>query len=87
MSSSDRAAANGERPPLAAPRNADQADEPDEAIQAWIRGHTTEEVLAAYEEEEGAIAPISSIAEIVEDPDCLAREPVAAFRFHGLAHC
>jgi crotonobetainyl-CoA:carnitine CoA-transferase CaiB-like acyl-CoA transferase len=45
----------------------EHADELDEAIQAWISGHTTEEVLAAFEEQEGAIAPIYSIAEIVED--------------------
>jgi crotonobetainyl-CoA:carnitine CoA-transferase CaiB-like acyl-CoA transferase len=46
----------------------EQADELDEAIQAWINGHTTEEVLAAFEEQEGVIPPIYSMAEIVEDP-------------------
>jgi crotonobetainyl-CoA:carnitine CoA-transferase CaiB-like acyl-CoA transferase len=56
----------------------EHADELDEAIQAWISGHTTEEVLAAFEEQEGAIAPIYSIGEIVEDPHHLARETVTS---------
>jgi crotonobetainyl-CoA:carnitine CoA-transferase CaiB-like acyl-CoA transferase len=53
----------------------EHADELDEAIQAWISGHTTEEVLAAFEEQEGAIAPIYSIGEIVEDPTTSRARP------------
>ena len=54
----------------------EHADLLDEVIQAWIGERTTEEVLAAFEEHEGAIAPIYSIADIVEDPHYLARETV-----------
>ena len=54
----------------------EHAEELDEVIQAWIGAHTTEEVLAAFEEQEGAIAPIYSIADIVVDPHYLARETV-----------
>ena len=45
----------------------EHTEELDELIQAWIGQRTTDEVLAAFEEHEGAIAPIYSIADIVED--------------------
>jgi formyl-CoA transferase len=48
----------------------------DDAIQAWIGEHTTEEVLEAFEEFEGAIAPVYSIADIFEDPHYAARETI-----------
>jgi crotonobetainyl-CoA:carnitine CoA-transferase CaiB-like acyl-CoA transferase len=49
-------------------------DELDEIIQGWIGDRTTEEVLAAFAEAEGATAPIYSIEDIVKDPQYLARE-------------
>jgi formyl-CoA transferase len=51
-------------------------DELDEIIQGWIGERTTEEVMAAFAEGEAAIAPIYSIADIVEDPQYLARETI-----------
>jgi crotonobetainyl-CoA:carnitine CoA-transferase CaiB-like acyl-CoA transferase len=51
-------------------------DELDEIIQGWIGERTTDEVLAAFAEAEGAIAPIYSIEDIVEDPQYLARETI-----------
>jgi crotonobetainyl-CoA:carnitine CoA-transferase CaiB-like acyl-CoA transferase len=45
----------------------EHTEELDELIQAWVGTRTTEEVLAAFAEYEGAIAPIYSIADIFED--------------------
>lgn len=54
----------------------EHADELDAIIQEWIGRHTTEEVLAAFAEHEAAIAPINSIADILEDPQYAARETI-----------
>ncbi len=54
----------------------EHTEELDELIQAWIGQRTTDEVLAAFEEHEGAIAPIYSIADIVEDDHFRARETI-----------
>jgi crotonobetainyl-CoA:carnitine CoA-transferase CaiB-like acyl-CoA transferase len=51
-------------------------DELDEIIQGWIGERTADEVLAAFAEFEGAIAPIYSIEDIVKDPQYLARETI-----------
>jgi crotonobetainyl-CoA:carnitine CoA-transferase CaiB-like acyl-CoA transferase len=51
-------------------------DELDDIIQAWIGERTAEEVLEAFADGEAAIAPIYSIADIVEDPQYLARETI-----------
>lgn len=55
----------------------EHVDELDEVIQDWIGRHTTEEVLAAFAEHEGAIAPIYSIEDIFRDPQYAARETIA----------
>ena len=55
----------------------EHVDELDEVIQDWIGRHTTEEVLAAFVEHEGAIAPIYSIEDIFLDPQYAARETIA----------
>src|SRR5207249_1821299 len=52
----------------------EHVDELDEIIQGWVGERTTEEVLEAFAEYEGAIAPIYSIEDIVKDPQYLARE-------------
>jgi crotonobetainyl-CoA:carnitine CoA-transferase CaiB-like acyl-CoA transferase len=52
-------------------------EELDEIIQGWIGERTTEEVLEAFAESGGAIAPIYSIEDIVKDPQYLARETIA----------
>jgi crotonobetainyl-CoA:carnitine CoA-transferase CaiB-like acyl-CoA transferase len=54
----------------------EHADELDAIIQEWVGRHTTEEVLAAFAEHEAAIAPIYSIADILEDPQYAARETI-----------
>jgi len=51
-------------------------DELDEMIQEWIGQRTADEVLRAFADGEAAIAPIYSIADIVEDPQYLARETI-----------
>lgn len=51
-------------------------DELDEIIGAWIGERSTEEVLAAFEEFQAAIAPIYSIADIFLDPQYRARETI-----------
>jgi formyl-CoA transferase len=55
----------------------EHVDELDEVIQAWIGERTTEEVLDAFAEMEGAIAPVYSIADIFEDPQYAARGTIA----------
>ncbi len=52
------------------------ADELDEIIQSWVGERTTEEVLDAFAEAEGAIAPVYSIAEIFDDPQYKERETI-----------
>jgi formyl-CoA transferase len=54
----------------------EHVDELDEIIQGWVGERTTEEVLEAFAESEGAIAPIYSIEDIVKDPQYLARETI-----------
>jgi crotonobetainyl-CoA:carnitine CoA-transferase CaiB-like acyl-CoA transferase len=54
----------------------EHAAELDALIQDWIGQHTTEEVLAAFAEHEAAIAPINSIADIMADPQFIARETI-----------
>jgi len=51
-------------------------DELDEAIAAWIAEHDSEEVMQAFEEQEAAIAPVFSIADIFDDPQFKARETI-----------
>jgi crotonobetainyl-CoA:carnitine CoA-transferase CaiB-like acyl-CoA transferase len=52
----------------------DHADELDAIIQAWIGGRTAEEVCRVFAENDAAIAPAYSIAEIFDDPHYAARE-------------
>jgi crotonobetainyl-CoA:carnitine CoA-transferase CaiB-like acyl-CoA transferase len=54
----------------------EHVDELDEAIAAWIGERDSDEVIRAFEEVSAAIAPVLSIADIVEDPQYLARETV-----------
>ncbi|SIO88678.1 CaiB/BaiF CoA-transferase family protein [Nocardiopsis sp. JB363] len=44
------------------------ADELDEAVGSWIAEHTREEVVAAFERAEAAVAPVYDGADIVDDP-------------------
>lgn len=51
-------------------------DELDAIIGGWIGERTTDEVLTAFEGAQAAIAPIYSIADIMSDPQYLARSAV-----------
>lgn len=51
-------------------------DELDSAIGAWIAARTSDEVVAAFERAEAAIAPVLSIEDIARDPQYLARETI-----------
>lgn len=52
----------------------EHADEIDGWIADWIGTHNLEEVLQRFEEIEAPIAPINSIAQILQDPQYLARQ-------------
>lgn len=51
-------------------------DELDAIVGGWIGARTLDEVLAAFEDAEGAIAPVYDIAQIMADPHYQARETV-----------
>ena len=59
-------------------------EELDDAIGGWIAERTAEEVLAEFETAEGAIAPAYTAADIVEDPQYLARETIVRVPHEGL---
>ena len=61
-------------------RPIEHAQELDAIIQGWIGERTTEEVLAAFAESEGAIAPIYSIADIFQDPQYAARDTITTIQ-------
>jgi formyl-CoA transferase len=52
----------------------EHVDELDEIIQDWIGTRTKDEVLVAFRTGEAAIAPIYSIADIMDDPHYAARD-------------
>jgi crotonobetainyl-CoA:carnitine CoA-transferase CaiB-like acyl-CoA transferase len=54
----------------------EHAEELDAIIGEWIAARDADEVLAAFAENGAAIAPIMSIADIMRDPQYLARETV-----------
>lgn len=47
---------------------AEHADELDDAVGSWIAQRTRDEVIAAFEEAQAAVAPIYDAADIVADP-------------------
>jgi formyl-CoA transferase len=62
----------------------EHAEELDEVIGGWIGDRTAEEVLAAFEAAEGAIAPVYTIEDILRDAQYLARESVVRVPHEGL---
>lgn len=44
----------------------------------WMKEHTLEEILAAFEREGGTIAPVYSIDQIAADPQMVAREAIVS---------
>lgn len=51
-------------------------EEINSVVGGWIGRHTLAEVTAAFEQSEGAIAPVFDIAQIFEDPQFQARDDV-----------
>jgi crotonobetainyl-CoA:carnitine CoA-transferase CaiB-like acyl-CoA transferase len=51
-------------------------DELDDAIGAWIAQRDSDEVIAAFDEQSAAIAPVLSIADIFQDPQFIARDTI-----------
>lgn len=47
---------------------AEHADELDDAVGGWIAQHTREEVVAAFEQAQAAVAPVYDASDIVADP-------------------
>ncbi|GAA3733573.1 crotonobetainyl-CoA:carnitine CoA-transferase CaiB-like acyl-CoA transferase [Spinactinospora alkalitolerans] len=52
------------------------ADELDTAVAAWVAGRTGEEVLAAFEEAQAAVAPVYDVSDVVADPQLDALEAI-----------
>jgi crotonobetainyl-CoA:carnitine CoA-transferase CaiB-like acyl-CoA transferase len=52
---------------------ADNADELDTIIAAWMAGRTRDEALATFEQHDAALAPIYDVAEFMDDPHVKAR--------------
>ncbi len=57
---------------------AKHADELDEAVGTWISARTRDEVVEAFDEAGAAVAPIYSIADIVDDPQYKALETITS---------
>lgn len=52
------------------------ADELDAAVGGWIARHTREEVIAAFEKAEAAVAPIHDVRDVLADPQYAALDTV-----------
>ncbi len=55
---------------------AEHAGELDEYVGGWIAAHDFEEVVAAFEEAEAAVAPIYDVAQVMEDPQYRALQSI-----------
>ncbi|MER6912893.1 CoA transferase [Streptomyces sp. NPDC000594] len=55
---------------------AGHADELDEAVGGWIARRSRDEVLAAFEKAEAAVAPVQDIREVMEDPQYRALDTI-----------
>jgi crotonobetainyl-CoA:carnitine CoA-transferase CaiB-like acyl-CoA transferase len=55
---------------------AEHADELDEAVGAWIAERDRDEVVAAFEEAQAAVAPIYDVSDILEDPQYRALDSI-----------
>jgi crotonobetainyl-CoA:carnitine CoA-transferase CaiB-like acyl-CoA transferase len=53
------------------------ADELDEAVGSWVARHSRDEVMAAFERAEAAVAPIYDVADVMEDPQYAALGSIA----------
>lgn len=55
---------------------AEHADELDEAVGGWIARHTRDEVVAAFEQAQAAVAPIYDVRDVLADPQFAALETI-----------
>ncbi|GAA3428286.1 CaiB/BaiF CoA transferase family protein [Streptosporangium sandarakinum] len=55
---------------------AEHAAELDEAVAAWVGARTREEVLAAFEEAQAAVAPVYDVRDVLADPQIAALDAV-----------
>lgn len=55
---------------------AEHADVLDEAVGAWIARHTRDEVVAAFDKAEAAVAPVYDVRDVMEDPQYRALDSV-----------
>jgi crotonobetainyl-CoA:carnitine CoA-transferase CaiB-like acyl-CoA transferase len=55
---------------------ADHADLLDAIVSAWVAARTRDEVIAAFIEAGAAIAPVYDVAELMADPQMLARDAI-----------
>ncbi|WP_067171874.1 CaiB/BaiF CoA transferase family protein [Microtetraspora niveoalba] len=52
------------------------ADELDGAVAAWVARHTRDEVLAAFEEAQAAVAPVYDVRDVMADPQIAALDAI-----------
>ncbi|ACZ88915.1 CaiB/BaiF CoA transferase family protein [Streptosporangium roseum] len=52
------------------------ADELDGAVAAWVAEHTREEVMAAFERAQAAVAPVYDVRDIMADPQLAALDAI-----------
>nr|WP_242676294.1 CoA transferase [Streptosporangium minutum] len=52
------------------------ADELDGAVAAWVAEHTREEVMAAFEQAQAAVAPVYDVRDIMADPQLAALDAI-----------
>ncbi|MFG2886164.1 CoA transferase [Streptomyces sp. NPDC048297] len=57
-------------------QRAAHADVLDAAVGAWVRARTRDEVLAAFEKAEAAVAPVQDVRDVLEDPQYQALDTV-----------
>jgi formyl-CoA transferase len=57
---------------------AQHADELDEAVGSWIADREADDVIAAFEEAQAAIAPVYSVADVMTDPQYAALGSIAS---------
>jgi crotonobetainyl-CoA:carnitine CoA-transferase CaiB-like acyl-CoA transferase len=61
-------------------------DEIDAAVSSWIETRTRDEVIAAFEQAEAAIAPVYDALEILDDPQLAAVGAIASVPDEDLGH-
>jgi crotonobetainyl-CoA:carnitine CoA-transferase CaiB-like acyl-CoA transferase len=58
----------------------EHADELDAAVAGWVAARTRDEVLAAFEEAQAAVAPIYDVRDVMADPQLAALDAITTVR-------